>query len=231
MAQSSLMADSMVEYLTMNRGGNLVAHTIIRDFSTSIFRGFTRAGHYELLEQVYVEQPRSYELPDAFKVSVLQLEPLCTSPTEVRYLQSLISCIDALRTSPYEGMYWLHESLDNGMDRTLSAKKFKAWRNFVPLYVLPATFTNEEFVSFISADNYAGHILVIHMFLLEYLLGPFCIGPSEEPKCQGRKFVIISWTKNLAKRLPPDYQKHVQWPLEYCKILANEKKSSYLLSP
>lgn len=106
-----------------------------------------------------------------------------------------------------------------------------AWRSFVPLYVLPATFTNEDFVSFISTDNYAGHLLVIHTFLLEYLLGPFCIGPGEEPKGQGRKFVIISWVRNLAQRLPPAYEEYIQWPLEYCETLSSEKNSRYLLSP
>lgn len=105
-----------------------------------------------------------------------------------------------------------------------------AWKEFMLLFMLPSSFTNEEFISFINPENHVGHLLVIHMFLLDYVLGRFCIAPSDEPPCPGRKNVIISWTRNMADALPRDFKKYIQWPLQYCEVLARQD-ARYLLSP
>jgi hypothetical protein len=105
-----------------------------------------------------------------------------------------------------------------------------AWREFVTLFILPTTFNNQEFMLFVDNENYIGHLLLIHMFLLDYVLGNACLAKSEEPKYPGRKSVVIKWTKDLAQRLPPSYQIYSEWSLKYCEILANQD-ARYLLSP
>lgn len=96
--------------------------------------------------------------------------------------------------------------------------------------MMPSTFSTSEFSAFIDSGNYPGHLLVIHMFLLDYLLGRFCVAPEHEPKLPGRKFVIISWVRSLARNLPDRYQRYIEWALQYCDILASQD-SRYLLSP
>ncbi|KND94785.1 Sterol uptake control protein 2 [Tolypocladium ophioglossoides CBS 100239] len=199
--QSSLMSDSMVDYLTMTRGANLVASTIVPDYQVSIFHAFTPEGHLASLTSMVCELPKDLQLIDDFRSSVTKLEPICQKPCELEYLAALVRCIEAL-----------------------------PWKGFVVLFTLPFCFSNEEFLSFINPDNHAGHLLVIHMFLLDYILGQFCIAPSDEPPCPGRKNVIVSWTKNMAKTLPRDCQEYIQWPLHYCEVLSRQD-ARYLLSP
>lgn len=96
--------------------------------------------------------------------------------------------------------------------------------------MLPSLFTNEEFTSLIDPENYVGQLLIIHMFLLDYICGRFCIAAADGPKCGGRKDVVITWTKNIAKMLPPEYEKYAEFPRQYCEMLAS-LDARYLLSP
>nr|UWK21981.1 hypothecical protein [Trichoderma margaretense] len=165
--QSSLMPDSMIDYITTTRGGNLVATSIITNYEMSIFKYFTPLEHDRSLERLICEQPRNLEVIEGFHASALRLRPLCQKHTEVLYCESMIKCINKLRTSCLEG-----------------------------------------------------HLLIIHMFLLDYVLGNACLSKSDEPEYPGRKSVIINWTRDLARKLPPSYQQYTEWPLEYCLILA-----------
>ncbi|KAK0755261.1 hypothetical protein N5P37_012086 [Trichoderma harzianum] len=205
--QSSLMPDSMIDYITTTRGGNLVASTIITDYEKSIFKYFTPMEHDRSLERLISEQPRNFEAIEGFHVSALRIMPLCQKPTEVSYCECMIRCINNLRTSCLE-----------------------AWREFVTLFIMPTTFNNQDFMEFVDNENHTGHLLIIHMFLLDYVLGNACLSKSDEPEYPGRKFVIINWTRDLARRLPSSYKEYTEWPLEYCKVLA-ERDARYLLSP
>ncbi|UKZ76808.1 hypothetical protein TrVFT333_004520 [Trichoderma virens FT-333] len=102
--QSSLMPDSMVDYITTTRGGNLVASTIITNYEHSIFKYFTPLEHDRSLERLICEQPRDFEAIEGFHASALRIRPLCQKFTEVAYCESMIKCINNLRTSCLEGM-------------------------------------------------------------------------------------------------------------------------------
>nr|UWK20053.1 hypothetical protein TALBO_g2 [Trichoderma albolutescens] len=206
-SQSALMPDSMIDYITTTRGGNLVATTIITNFEMSIFKNFTPFEHDRSLERLICEQPRNFEVIEGFQSSALRLRPLCQKSTEIAYCDSMIKCINNLRTSCLE-----------------------AWREFVTLFVMPTTFNNQDFNLFVNNENYPGQLLIIHMFLLDYILGNACLSKSDEPEFAGRKSVVIIWTKDLAQKLPPSLQQYTEWPLEYCKILA-DRDARYLLSP
>ncbi|PTB49884.1 hypothetical protein M431DRAFT_499900 [Trichoderma harzianum CBS 226.95] len=205
--QSSLMPDSMIDYITTTRGGNLVASRIITDYEKSIFKYFTPMEHDRSLEKLISEQPRNFEAIEGFHASALRIMPLCQKPTEVSYCECMLRCINNLRTSCLE-----------------------AWREFVILFIMPTTFNNQDFMEFVDYENHTGHLLIIHMFLLDYVLGNACLSKSDEPEYPGRKFVIINWTRDLARRLPSSYKEYTEWPLEYCKVLA-ERDARYLLSP
>jgi hypothetical protein len=103
-SQSSLMPDSMVDYITTTRGGNLVATSIITNYEMSIFKRFTPVEHDRSLERLISEQPKSFEVIEGFQSSVLRLRPLCEKQTEIIYCESMIRCINSLRTSCLEGM-------------------------------------------------------------------------------------------------------------------------------
>lgn len=102
--QSSLLPDSMVDYITTTRGGNLVATSMITNYEKSIFKYFTPAEHDRSLERLITEQPRNFEVIEGFHSSALRLKPLCQTPTELIYCESIIKCMEKLRTSCVEGM-------------------------------------------------------------------------------------------------------------------------------
>ena len=103
-AQSSLMPDSMIEYLTTTRGANLVATTVITDYRSSIFKYFTMEEHIKSLATVACDQPKDMDVINGFRSAVMELEVLCQKPTEVAYWTSLISCINSVPISAVDGM-------------------------------------------------------------------------------------------------------------------------------
>lgn len=111
-AQSSLMPDSMIDYITTTRGGNLVATSVIKNYEVSIFKYFTPQEHHRSLERLVCEQPRNFEAIDGFESSALRLRPLCQKETEIVYCESMIKCINNIRTSSLAGMPCCHQSGD-----------------------------------------------------------------------------------------------------------------------
>lgn len=99
------MSDSMVDYLTMTRGANLVATNIVPDFQASIFRTFTLEGHDESLTSMVCELPKDPQLVGSFRSSVAQLGPLCQKPCELAYLAALLRCVEALQRSSLNGTF------------------------------------------------------------------------------------------------------------------------------
>ena len=105
-----------------------------------------------------------------------------------------------------------------------------AWVEYANVWLMPSLMTNAEFLSFIDPLNHVGQLLIIHMFLLDYMLGQFCLAPEDEPKCPGRKEIILVWTADVIRKLPIEYQQHTVWLKEYCGVLAR-MDARYLLSP
>lgn len=105
-----------------------------------------------------------------------------------------------------------------------------AWKDFANLIQLPSSFNDDDFTSFVATGNHVGRILNLHMFLLEYLLGQFCLKPSDAPKLQGRKQIILRWTQDIAQNVASGLKECMQWPLGFCETLMRWD-SRYLLSP
>jgi hypothetical protein len=102
--QSSLLPDSMVDYITTTRGGNLVATSMITNYEKSIFKYFTPVEHDRSLARLITEQPKNFEVIEGFYLSALRLRPLCEKTTEQIYCECIIRCMENLRTSCVEGM-------------------------------------------------------------------------------------------------------------------------------
>ncbi|KAF7554584.1 hypothetical protein G7Z17_g2775 [Cylindrodendrum hubeiense] len=206
-AQSSLMPHGMTEYLVMTRGANLVAASIMPDHGRSIFKDFSAQGHMESLSKMINDQPKDPKLLEGFCFSVMNLEPLCQTVHEQAYFNSLVKTITLVPTS-----------------------SLGAWTEFVDLFMMPSFMNNEDFKSFIDQDNHVGQLLIVHMFLLDYVLGRSFIAPSDEPKCPGRKNMVIQWTETVVRGLPKEFQGYATWLKEFCVILAGQD-ARYLLSP
>lgn len=208
-AQTSLLPgrEGMFEYLSMGRGASLVNQTIVMGFDRGLFRQFTLQKHMEDLTSMVTEQPKDVELIHGFRDSVKGLRPLCTRPSEIAYYDNLLRAITALETS-----------------------SLLAWKEFVTLFMRTTIMPQDDFLLFIEPDNYVAQLLLVHMFLVDYIIGHFGFAPDEAPKCGGRKNVIISWTRSVVDVLPEELRGLADWVVEYCAVLERQD-SRHLLTP
>lgn len=70
--------------------------------------------------------------------------------------------------------------------------------------------SNEDFTLFTAPDNWVAQLLLMHLFMLEHVLGETILGPP--PRAYKiRRIVTFKWLEKLAERLPTAYQKQIQW--------------------
>ncbi|RSM10013.1 hypothetical protein CDV31_007419 [Fusarium ambrosium] len=206
-AQSCLMPHGMTEYLVMSRGATLVSTAMMPEYHRSVFRTWTPDAHIDNIRDIITDQPKDMKMIEGFKSSALALETRCRTECEKIYCESMLKAISWLPTSSVE-----------------------AWKEFVTLFMIPSYLGTETFQSFVDPSNHVGQLLIIHMFLLDYIIGRSVLALSDEPKCPGRKNMVISWTEEVVDRLPEEYKEHGIWLKEFCRVLARQD-ARYLLSP
>lgn len=101
--QTSLLSDGMCEYLTMTRGGYLIALNIMTDMEKSVFGMLTDEGHVKALSAIVSPQEQDFSLAAGFMQSLQQLQPLCKEPYEILYYDALVQCIVGLENSAFQG--------------------------------------------------------------------------------------------------------------------------------
>ena len=87
---------------------------------------------------------------------------------------------------------------------------------FVFVFILPSRFDNASFVDFMREDNYVGHLLTAHLFLLDYLLGQSGISVNDIPEFGGRKGIVLAWIRKLANRLPANLEFFADFLTQTC---------------
>ncbi|EGX90308.1 C6 transcription factor [Cordyceps militaris CM01] len=167
--QASLIDDGLADYMTIIRGGHLIVIIIIGDMSNSVFPGFTVEGHDRLSAELSREDQRD-DMTDMneFSFSLRMLEPLLQAPYEHRY-------------------YGMMSQIPPAMQRS----SLQAWMMFSNLFRFPATFSNEEFLELVNPENYGSRLLLIHMFLVDYVIAAICLSPDTPIRAPARKHVII----------------------------------------
>ena len=98
--------------------------------------------------------------------------------------------------------------------------------------MMPTTFANEVFTTFISTDNFVAQLLLVHMFLVDYIIARFGFTLDQAPKGGGRKNVIISWIRNVAHVLPEDLKPYAPntWTVP-CQPKSNEVELDVVYNP
>ncbi|KXJ90481.1 hypothetical protein Micbo1qcDRAFT_70844 [Microdochium bolleyi] len=197
--QAAYLPDAMLEFITMVRGCDLVSKRLMPDFANSEFNTLTREGHAESMReliQAQGEDTKNSQLMNGFITSVTLLDGLCQTPFERQYFGSMQNVIKTARNS-YGA----------------------AWAEFTRLYMLPSTMTNDEFSAFAHTENWTSQLLLVHMFILDFMLGDFILHGSQRQSRAMRKKILITWIEKLGERLPPGYEDYIRWPLTYGKIM------------
>ncbi|KAJ4151261.1 hypothetical protein LMH87_011972 [Akanthomyces muscarius] len=207
--QASLIDDGLADYMTIIRGGHLIVIVIIGDMSKSVFPGFTVEGHDSMSQQLTREDQRD-DMTDMnnFAVSLQLLEPLIQAPYEHRYYGMMLQIPYAMQRS----------SLD-------------AWRMFSNLFRFPATFSNEEFIELVNPENYGSRLLLIHMFLVDYVVAAICLSPDTPIRAPARKHVIIKWARSATSSMPQEYKRYTTWIDSYCDKLEQTTDCRHLFTP
>jgi hypothetical protein len=101
--QSSLITDSMSEYLAMSRGTYLISQTIVIPLNDSVFQMVTGTLHTSGLASLVQDQEKDLDVIADFKESVEGLAKICTRKHELQFQIGLYQSITALPTSSVEG--------------------------------------------------------------------------------------------------------------------------------
>ncbi|KAM3441790.1 hypothetical protein NHJ13734_002621 [Beauveria thailandica] len=167
--QASLIDDGLADYMTIIRGGHLIVIIIIGDMSKSVFPGFTIEGHNSMAATLTREDQRD-DMTDMhdFEMSLRILEPLIQASYEHKY-------------------YGLMSQIPPAMQRS----SLQAWMVFSNLFQFPATFSNEEFIELVNPENYGSRLLLIHMFLVDYVIAAICLSPDTPIRAPARKHGMI----------------------------------------
>jgi len=204
--QAAYLPDAMLEFVTMVRGCDLVSKRVMPDFASSEFNTLTRESHANSMQQLITaqgEDSKNSQLLAGFITSVALLEELCQTAFERTYFDSLQNVIKTARTS-YAG----------------------AWAKFTHLYMLPSAMNNDEFSSFASTENWTSQLLLVHMFILDFMLGDFVLHGSQRQSRAMRKKILVTWIERLGERLPLGYEHYISWPLTYGKIMIEHQRTN-----
>jgi hypothetical protein len=230
--QSSLLEDSLHEYVALIRGSYLISQTIVLPRNASIWKSITDSSHAGMLESMVEQQAVDLTLVEEFQDYTASLAKICTKPHELQYQGFLHQAITSLPTDPVQcecpsppvGLEY--PTLNPNAETCL----LEAIRAFVALFLLPALLDHATFSDFVREDNIPAHLLLANMFLIDYLIGQTCFPKKETPKCGGRKGVLIAWIHRLMGRLPEEYRDFGDFPLRFCEVLSTYD-ARYLFSP
>ncbi|KAM3565923.1 hypothetical protein ARSEF4850_001072 [Beauveria asiatica] len=207
--QASLIDDGLADYMTIIRGGHLIVIIIIGDMSKSVFPGFTIEGHNSMAATLTREDQRD-DMTDMndFEMSLRILEPLIQASYEHKY-------------------YGLMSQIPLAMQRS----SLQAWMVFSNLFQFPATFSNEEFIELVNPENYGSRLLLIHMFLVDYVIAAICLSPDTPIRAPARKHVIIRWARDATSSMPQEYRRYTTWIDSYCDKLEQTTDCRHLFTP
>ncbi|KAM3431992.1 hypothetical protein MY4824_006776 [Beauveria thailandica] len=207
--QASLIDDGLADYMTIIRGGHLIVIIIIGDMSKSVFPGFTIEGHNSMAATLTREDQRD-DMTDMndFEMSLRILEPLIQASYEHKY-------------------YGLMSQIPLAMQRS----SLQAWMVFSNLFQFPATFSNEEFIELVNPENYGSRLLLIHMFLVDYVIAAICLSPDTPVRAPARKHVIIRWARDATSSMPQEYRRYTTWIDSYCDKLERTTDCRHLFTP
>lgn len=104
------------------------------------------------------------------------------------------------------------------------------------LYDTLGDFTAEEFTNFIDPSNYCSQLIILHMLILDYVMGSTIFEGRTDRLADARvrnirsvfeyrKAMLVVWTTKVAANLPPEYRKYADWPVQFTKECVDSNSS------
>ena len=135
-------------------------------------------------------------LVDQFCQSIANLAPIVTSPAELNIIADIHTAVRAATTDPQA-----------------------AYRGMTGVYNHFGFMTNDEFSAFTSPHNYAAKLLMVHFFLVEYVLGMSNVSEVHFPSFEKRRAMALGWIDGVITSLPNEYKTYAQWALPFARTV------------
>ncbi|TQV98135.1 hypothetical protein V2A60_006182 [Cordyceps javanica] len=204
--QATQMRDGLNDFLTMIRGCNLIGTHAMGQYSLSRFRTFEKELYLrKLTEVVPLDRPIPFfdaEAIRGFMGSLENLGPLCRSIEELQYLSIMRSIATQALQSPVSAYY-----------------------EHTRIYDVLCDIDAEQFPAFIDESNYTGRLLIMHMIVLDYVMGTTILqerrqaAPTLVPKnvYDYIKMMLLTWTQRIQEKLPKEYKPYGLWPVTFTR--------------
>ncbi|KAI1463052.1 uncharacterized protein F4812DRAFT_453763 [Daldinia caldariorum] len=199
MFQSSYMPDGMMDFLSTLRGWMIISKAVPPDFEESSFRLFTIDAYVETMRNRIsnpgeIDQASATALED-FSASLRTLAPHCRGVAEVQYLSTMENIVELAKVSFTE-----------------------ACLKLVPCIAMTNKLDDKEFENFIDSRNHTAQAVLAHFFMLLCLLDTAAFGARAQTFAFPRP-VLLSWIKNVAKKVPSKYRHCMIWPAQMAALL------------
>ncbi|KAH8679342.1 hypothetical protein BGZ61DRAFT_457065 [Ilyonectria robusta] len=194
--QASYMPEGMQEFLSMIRGCIVVSDTAMPYFTESVFHTFSPERHEQSVHELNQEPSHHGQNADIFKdalISSRALGPLCRGVLEVRYLGIIERILKATQRSDVD-----------------------AYIEVSAAYRVLGEGSAPEFDLFIDASNYTAQIIMMHFFIIEYVVGLNALTPVMD-SFPFRRAMISSWILELEQKLPVEYKQYMRWPMDFAQ--------------
>jgi hypothetical protein len=76
--------------------------------------------------------------------------------------------------------------------------------------------TPAEFNGFVDPENYVAQIILVHFFIVEYVVGLESLRPVMD-SFPFRGSIVASWARGVEQKLPDEYQQYMIWPMKYVR--------------
>lgn len=94
------------------------------------------------------------------------------------------------------------------------------------LYDKLGSFSAEEFATFIDPQNAPAQLIIMHLLVLDYVMGSTVIEGRMDNMVGARlrnirhvfdyrKEMLLQWTKSIEEGLPKDFKKYARWTLDF----------------
>lgn len=83
----------------------------------------------------------------------------------------------------------------------------------------------EQFPAFIAESNYTGRLLIMHMIVLDYVMGTTILqerrvvaSPTVPQNVYDYvKMMLLTWTQRIQEKLPEEYKQYGEWPIMFTR--------------
>ncbi|KAF4991585.1 hypothetical protein FGRMN_7704 [Fusarium graminum] len=198
--QSTYMTEGLIDFLTIVRGCWLVSTRPHVSLDNTIFKKFGRLGYVERIKVIVrYDEGTNHSLDkfiaDGFYQSLKKLGPLCHTVAELQYLAQL----EKIATQA-------------------------CYREYSLLYDILGYLSSNDFASFIDTKNYASQLVIMHMLVVEFVMGRKTVDEDEmstpsQKSHYYRKAMSKVWIQQILEKLPLEYREYGEWTSNFTSSL------------